>query len=79
MNIRKFIFQLLILSFLSGCSSFSWEKFLYDVNQSVQKEQCRKDPISSCPKFESYEIYNKKRNELESKKDHIPLPTITTD
>lgn len=74
MGIRVFIFQFFIFCFLSGCSNFSLEKLLYDLNQSVQNEQCRKDLTSTCPKFDSYETYNKKREELESKKDQVPLP-----
>lgn len=75
MNIKAFIFKFFIFCFLSGCSNFSLNKFLYDLNQDVQKEQCRKDPTHSCPEFESYQAYSKKRNELEGKKEQIPLPT----
>jgi len=66
MSIRAFV--LFIFCFLSGCSGFSLNKFLYDLNQSTQNEQCRKDPTFACPEFESYEDYSKKRKELEGKK-----------
>ena len=70
MSLRAFI--LFIICFLVGCSNFSLNKFLYDLNQSTQKEQCRKDLTLSCPEFETYENYSKKRKELEGSKEQIP-------
>ncbi len=51
---------------LSGCAgeSFSLERFFYNMNQEYQQEQCRKDPVASCPQRESFEQYQKKRQEL---------------
>ncbi len=67
MSIKAVLFKLFIVCFLSGCSNFSLNKFLYNLNQSAQKEQCSKDPALSCPEFETYETYSKKRKELEGK------------
>ncbi len=69
MKSRTLIILLLILVYSPGCSNFSIERQLYDANQSIQKEQCRKDPTYTCPDFESYEVYQKKRKELNTQKD----------
>jgi hypothetical protein len=56
------IFTLLML----GCAgdSFSFDRFFYGINQDYQQHQCRKDPSIPCPEKESYEQYQKKREEI---------------
>jgi hypothetical protein len=61
-NEMKRITILLIVLFLSGCAGngSSLERFFYEMNQSYQQDQCRKDPARTCPEKESYEEYQKK-------------------
>jgi hypothetical protein len=56
------VFTLLI----SGCAgdSFSFERFFYGINREYQQNQCRKDPTISCPEKESFDQYQKKREEI---------------
>ncbi|MBC8284672.1 MAG: hypothetical protein H8E32_12725 [Nitrospinae bacterium] len=49
---------------LSSCSGDSLKRFFYGLNQSQQQEACRKDPTINCPEKESYDQYQKKREEL---------------
>jgi hypothetical protein len=62
----KRITILILALFLSGCadSSFSLKRFFYEMNQNYQQDQCRKDPAMDCPEKESYESYQRKREEL---------------
>jgi hypothetical protein len=62
----KQITILLLVLFLSGCAGngFSLERFFYEMNQSYEQDQCRKDPTRTCPEKESYEEYQKKREKL---------------
>lgn len=71
MKLRQPLFLVLAL-LLSGCAgdSFSFERFFYEMNQEYQQNQCRKDPAVRCPEKESYDQYQKKREEL-SKKDKV--------
>jgi hypothetical protein len=39
----------------------------------------KKDHTLSCQKFEIYETYNKKREQLEGKKDQAPVPATPTE
>ncbi|MCH8207973.1 MAG: hypothetical protein IIA62_02785 [Nitrospinae bacterium] len=64
MNFRTFIFQLFLLLLLSGCSSDSFERTLYESNRNFQKEQCKKELSYPWPEMASFDQYQKQREEL---------------
>ena len=65
----KLQISLIIVSSLlvSGCSGDSLKRFFYEMNQSQQQQACRKDPTITCLEKESYDQYQKKREELSKK------------
>jgi hypothetical protein len=63
---RRAPFFIVFILLLSGCAgdSFSFERFFYGINQEYQQNECRKDPTISCPEKESFDQYQKKREEI---------------
>jgi len=55
--------------FLPGCSSDSAQRTAYEAVQGFGQQDCRKNPSADaeCSKRESYDDYQRKRKELESK------------
>ncbi len=60
---------LVFILLLSGCAGDSFERFFYGMNQEYQQNECRKDPTITCPEKESFDRYQKKREELSKKDD----------
>jgi hypothetical protein len=50
-----------------GCSSDSAQRAAYETLQNVGQQDCRKNPSADCPKRESYDDYQRKRKEFDSK------------
>ncbi|MEK9630213.1 MAG: hypothetical protein VW455_14475 [Nitrospinota bacterium] len=72
MKQRKVLFLVLGL-LVSGCAdgSFSLKRFFYNLNMEYQQDQCRKDPAIDCPQKESFDEYQKKREELSKQDEKI--------
>ncbi len=48
---------------LIACSSETVNRTSYETLKNIEKQQCDKDLSKDCPERESYEEYQKKRNE----------------
>jgi outer membrane biogenesis lipoprotein LolB len=62
---RYFHFTLGIASFalLTACSSDSLKRNAYQSVQTMQQQECLKQPNSDCPPAESYNQYQKQREQ----------------
>ena len=49
---------------LASCSSDSLKRNAYQSVQTMQQQECLKQPSSDCPPAESYNKYEKQREEL---------------
>jgi hypothetical protein len=58
------------ISLVTGCSSDLAQRTAYETLQNVGLEDCRKNPSpdAECPKRESYDDFQRRRKELESKR-----------
>ena len=61
------VLSLVAVFFLSGCSTDSAQRTAFEALQEVGQADCRKLPSVECPKRESYDDYQRKRQEMESK------------
>jgi hypothetical protein len=66
-RLRSLVLSLLAVLALPGCTSDSAQRTAFEALQEVGQEDCRKLPSVECPKRESYDDYQRKRKELESK------------
>lgn len=55
----RFLLLVLVTGLLQACA------LTYDMLQNIQEEECRRDPTLECPKFESYEEYQRRRKPAE--------------
>lgn len=74
---KKYLFLLItgMMVIAQGCSSESVKRTSFETLQNVREQQCSKDLTSNCPPRESFNDYQRKRNEaLEPEKDHNDAP-----
>jgi len=57
------VLSVLILADLTACSSESLKRNTYESLKSMDRQECLKDPARDCPQPESYNQYEKKREE----------------
>ena len=58
---------LAVIALVAGCSTETAKRTAYETLQNIREQECLKDPNSpsECGKRDSYEDYQRKRNELE--------------
>lgn len=66
-RLDRLVLSLVAILFLPGCGSDPARRIPYETLQNIGQEDCRKNPSAECPKRESYDDYQRKRKELESK------------
>jgi uncharacterized protein YgiB involved in biofilm formation len=68
-RVYPLVLSLAAIFFLPGCSSDSAQRTAYETLQNVGQQDCRKSPSADaeCPKRESFDDFQRKRKELESK------------
>lgn len=49
-----------------GCSTESWKRTGYETLQNIEDERCLRDWSSDCPERESYDEYQRKRQDLKA-------------
>ncbi len=51
---------------ISACSKGSLNRAVYDTLWNIQEQKCQRNPETECPERESYENYQRQRQELET-------------
>ncbi len=51
---------------IPACSKESLNRAVYDTLWNIQEQKCQRNPAMDCPERESYENYQRQRQELET-------------
>jgi hypothetical protein len=51
---------------ITACSKEFWKRTGYKTLQNIQEQKCHKNPATECPEQESYDNYQRKRQEIET-------------
>ena len=70
--IKKVTLLIIIFGVVQACSSDSLKRTTYETLESVRQQQCHKDLSPECPKRQSYEDYQRGKEELESSEQQSP-------
>jgi len=66
-NILVLLLTLIVFT-IPACSKDSLKRTGYKTLQNVQEQKCQKNPATECPEQESYDNYQRERQELETSK-----------
>ena len=55
---------LVAIGLLAGCGGNAAQRSAYESVQNVGQQDCRRDPNARCPGRQSYDEYQKQRDEL---------------
>ena len=62
MNYRMYIMLLLLA--IGGCSGETAKRMGYETMENIRINRCNKDFSADCPGRESYDSYNRKRDDV---------------
>jgi len=64
-NILVLLLTVIVFT-IPACSKESLKRTGYKTLQNIQEQKCQKNPSTECPELESYEDYQREREELET-------------
>ena len=70
--IKKITLLTVIFGVVQACTSDYLKRTAYETMENVRQQECQKDLSSECPERQSYEYYQRDKEELENIKQYSP-------
>ncbi len=70
--IKKITLMIVTFGAVLACTSESLKRTAYETMENVRQQECHKDLSSECPERQSYEDYQRDKEELENINQHSP-------
>jgi hypothetical protein len=64
-NIPVLLLTVIVFT-IPACSKESLKRSGYKTLQNIQEQKCKKNPATECPEQESYDNYQRKKQEIET-------------